>query len=341
MPSLTLTNIPYPRIALAPMEGVVDSGVRRLIGEIGGVDFCVTEFLRVTTELQPSKTFYKVSPELLQQSKTSSGIPVHFQLLGSDPQLLARHAIKAAQLGANVVDLNFGCPAKLVNRHKGGAVLLQTPELIYDIVQACAQALIDTPARLTAKMRLGYEDTQLIYENLAAINEGGATELVVHARTNTEGYKPPAHWSWLAKLREASRIPVIANGEVWSVEDYDRCREVSGCPDIMIGRGLIADPYLAYRIKKQDPTLPLPTQADLAAVLLVYLKREQAHAPDKFLLSRGKQWLGMMRKGLVPITPLFDAIKVCQSAETMFDILTACSLQEGFYKALLPSSDTE
>lgn len=324
------------RLALAPMEGVVDAGVRQLIGDIGGIDFCVTEFLRVTTELQPNKTFYKICPELKQQAKTTSGIPVHFQLLGSHPELLAEHAVKAARLGARVVDLNFGCPAKLVNRHKGGAVLLQTPDQIHRIVSACAEALADTPARLTAKMRLGYEDTSLVYENVAAINAGGATELVVHARTKIEGYKPPAHWEWLAKIRTASAIPVIANGEVWSVDDYQRCRQVSGCADVMLGRGLIADPYFAHRIRSDNHQLP--TQADLAAALLLYLQREAGNAPDKFLLSRGKQWLGMMNKGLVSVRDLFDQIKICQSAPDMLAILTDCSQQTGHYKQLLPQA---
>lgn len=322
------------RIALAPMEGVVDAGVRQLISEIGGLDFCVTEFMRVTTELQPRRSFMKICPELETLSRTQAGIPVHYQLLGSDPELLAAHAKKVAWYGAEVVDLNFGCPAKTVNRHKGGAVLLQTPERIHQIVSACSEALKDTDARLTAKMRLGYEDTALVFDNLKAIEEGGATELVVHARTKIEGYKPPAHWEWLAKLREASSIPIIANGEIWSLEDYDKCREVSGCIDTMLGRGLLADPYLAKRIV--DNIDLKPTEADLSAALLIYLRRMQKDHPSKFLLARGKQWLAMMKKGLVPIDPLFDAVKTCQNSEDMFEILEKSADKERHF-SLLPN----
>lgn len=317
------------------MEGVVDAGVRQLISEIGGLDFCVTEFMRVTTELQPRRSFMKVCPELETNSRTNTGTPVHYQLLGSDPDLLAAHAKKVAWYGAEVVDLNFGCPAKTVNRHKGGAVLLQTPELIHQIVSACSEALKDTGARLTAKMRLGYEDTALVFDNLKAIEEGGATELVVHARTKVEGYKPPAHWQWLAKLREASSIPVIANGEIWSLEDYNKCREVSGCTDTMLGRGLLADPYLARRIV--DNTSLKPTEADLSAALLIYLRRMQKDHPSKFLLARGKQWLGMMKKGLVPIDALFDAVKTCQNSEDMFEILEKNAAKERHFSLLLPN----
>lgn len=339
--ALSLSNTTEPtvsskgRIALAPMEGVVDAGVRQLISEIGGLDFCVTEFMRVTTELQPRRSFMKVCPELATQSKTSNGTPVHYQLLGSDPELLAAHASKVAWYGAEVVDLNFGCPAKTVNRHKGGAVLLQTPELIHEIVSACSEALKDTNARLTAKMRLGYEDTALVFDNLKAIEEGGATELVVHARTKVEGYKPPAHWEWLAKLREASSIPIIANGEIWSLGDYDKCREISGCVDSMLGRGLLADPYLARRIV--DNIEIKPTEADLSAALLIYLRRMQMDHPSKFLLARGKQWLGMMKKGLVPVDTLFDAVKTCQNSDTMFEILEHSAGKERHFIHLLPN----
>lgn len=325
---------PTPRLALAPMEGVVDSGVRRLISEIGGIDFAVTEFLRVTTELQPRRAFMRICPELQTESRTRKGTPVHFQLLGSDPELLAAHARKVAWYGAEVVDLNFGCPAKTVNRHKGGAVLLQTPEHIHQIVSNCAAALKDTPARLTAKMRLGYEDTGLVFENLKAIEAGGATELVVHARTKVEGYKPPAHWEWLARIREASSIPVIANGEVWSPEDYQRCREISGCDDVMLGRGLLADPYLARRITDQEEQLP--TEADLSAALLVYLRRIQPDYPGKFLLARGKQWLAMMKKGRVPVDRLFEAVKVCRDAGQMFSLLEQSAAGTRHYAHYLP-----
>lgn len=324
------------RIALAPMEGVVDAGVRQLISEIGGLDFCVTEFMRVTTELQPRRSFLKVSPELATNSRTNSGTPVHYQLLGSNPDLLAAHARKVAWYGAKVVDLNFGCPAKTVNRHKGGAVLLQTPELIHKIVSACSQALKETDARLTAKMRLGYQDTALVFDNLKAIEEGGATELVVHARTKAEGYKPPAHWEWLARIREKASIPIIANGEIWGLEDYNRCRTISGCKDVMLGRGLLADPYLARRIveRKHQP----PTEADLSAALLIYLRRMGKNHPDKFLLARGKQWLGMIKKGSVPVDRLFDAVKVCRDASQMFDLLEQSAQGKRLYAHYLPQA---
>lgn len=322
------------RIALAPMEGVVDYHVRQLISEIGGLSFCVTEFLRITNQIQPAKSFKKVCPEILHNSKTTSQVPVHLQLLGNNVELIARHASKAAMLGAEVVDLNFGCPAKTVNRHKGGAVLLQNPKEIHQIVSATAKALEGSGARLTAKMRLGYEDKNLAFENLAAIQDGGATELTVHARTKVEGYKPPAHWHWIAKLKEKAHIPLIANGDVWSIEDYHNCREVSNCKDVMIGRGLIADPYLAYRIR-HDIHEP-PTPADLAAIILHYLWQIQSDCPEKYLISRVKQWLTMMKKQDPRMEALFEQAKICIKAEPMLQLIAASAQQERLFADRLP-----
>ncbi len=322
------------RIALAPMEGVVDYHVRQLLSEIGGLSFCVTEFLRITNQIQPAKAFKKTCPELLHDCRTVSQVPVHLQLLGNNVELLARHASKAAMLGAEVVDLNFGCPAKTVNRHKGGAVLLQDPEEIHQIVSSTAKALEGSGARLTAKMRLGYEDKNLAFENLAAIQDGGATELTVHARTKVEGYKPPAHWHWIAKLKEKAHIPLIANGDVWSIEDYHNCREVSNCKDVMIGRGLIADPYLAYRIRHDIHERPTP--ADLAAVILHYLWQIQSHCPEKYLISRGKQWLTMMKKQDPRMEVLFEQAKTCIKAEPMLELIAASAQQERLFADRLP-----
>ena len=122
------------RIFLAPMDGLTDDIMRHLLTRVGGIDVCVTEFVRITDTLLPKKVFYRASPELLNDGKTLSGVPVRLQLLGSDPICLAENAALAASLGAPAIDLNFGCPAKTVNRSNGGAVLLTDPENLYSIV---------------------------------------------------------------------------------------------------------------------------------------------------------------------------------------------------------------
>ncbi|MDY6799444.1 MAG: tRNA-dihydrouridine synthase, partial [Pseudomonadota bacterium] len=119
------------RIILAPMEGLVDAPIRETLTRVGGIDRCVTEFIRVTYGMLPPRIFYKYAPELHNQAFTEVGTPVAVQLLGSNPETMGHHGAKAVELGAGQVDINFGCPAKTVNKHKGGCVLMREPELMH------------------------------------------------------------------------------------------------------------------------------------------------------------------------------------------------------------------
>jgi tRNA-dihydrouridine synthase C len=144
------------QLALAPMEGLVDHILRDVLTRVGGIDWCVTEFVRVNDRLLPPSCFHKLAPELVTGARTRTGTPMRVQLLGSDPSCLADNAALACTLGAPVIDLNFGCPAKTVNKSRGGAVLLKEPELLYRILCEVRRAV---PAQIpvTAKMRLGFD----------------------------------------------------------------------------------------------------------------------------------------------------------------------------------------
>ncbi len=218
-----------------------------MLTRVGGIDWCVTEFIRINDRLLPPSSFLALAPELAHGSKTRAGVPMRVQLLGSDPQLLAENAVQACELGAPVIDLNFGCPAKTVNRSRGGAVLLKEPELMFSIIEAVRRAV---PAHIpvTSKMRLGYDSPDGAIDCARALADAGSAHVVVHARTKADGYKPPAHWEWVAKVADAVKVPVFANGEVWTLEDYHRCRSISGVADIMLGRGLVSRPDLARQI---------------------------------------------------------------------------------------------
>lgn len=129
------------RVLLAPMEGVLDSLVRELLTEVNDYDHCITEFLRVVDQLLPEKSFYRLCPELHNQSRTKSDTLVRIQLLGQHPGWLAENAVRAVELGSHGVDLNCGCPSKLVNGSGGGATLLKDPELIYRGAKAMREAV--------------------------------------------------------------------------------------------------------------------------------------------------------------------------------------------------------
>ncbi|MEH6461350.1 tRNA dihydrouridine synthase [Chitinimonas sp. JJ19] len=298
------------RIALAPMEGLVDAPLRTALTEIGGVDWCVTEFVRVTSTLLPPRYFKRVAPEWANGWKTPGGVMLKLQLLGSDPACLADNAARAAELGAPGIDLNFGCPAKTVNRHRGGAVLLQEPELLHAIVREVRRAV---PAHIpvTTKMRLGYEDTALVLDCARALDEGGSAEHVVHARTKLDGYKPPAHWHWIARIKEVVKSPVVANGEIWTVEDYFRCRSESTCDDVMLGRGLVARPDLARQIRAAiaGEAADVVEWPELLEIIRRFHTGLIGTGAPTYAPGRLKQWLGYLRRSYPEATALFREIR--------------------------------
>ncbi|TNF60360.1 MAG: tRNA dihydrouridine(16) synthase DusC [Burkholderiales bacterium] len=291
------------------MEGLLDATLRDVLTRAGGIDRCVSEFIRVTDTLLPHRSFVRVVPELLNHSRTRAGVPVRPQLLGSDPVCLAENAARLAELGPEGIDLNFGCPARTVNQSRGGAVLLDEPELVGRIVAAVRRAV---PARVpvSAKMRLGYQDDRRAEECALAIADGGASELVVHARTKVDGYRPPAYWERIADLRSrlggrgAPRL--VANGEIWTVEDARRCQQVSGCSDLMIGRGMVSHPGLALAIRGAGDVpweQVLHWLSDFWAQ--VSLRVERRHRAGRL-----KQWLGSLRRHYPQAGFAFDTLRL-------------------------------
>lgn len=298
------------KLALAPMEGLVDNISRDVLTRVGGVDWCVTEFIRVTNQLLPASVFRRLAPELAQGARTAAGTPVRVQLLGSDPACLAENAARACLLGAPAIDLNFGCPAKTVNKSRGGAVLLDEPELLHAIVTAVRRA-VPPPVPVTAKMRLGYQDKHRAFDCARALADGGAAEIVVHARTKAEGYRPPAHWEWIARIQDQVAPPVYANGEIWSVDDWRACRRVSGAKNYMLGRGLVARPDLALQIRAaacgQD-LLPLDWDA-LQPMVRDFWAQQRSKLKAGFAPGRLKQWLNWLGRNYPAAADLFMTVR--------------------------------
>lgn len=280
-------------ILLAPMEGLLDFPLRDILTRVGGIDRCVSEFIRITDQLLPERVFTRIVPELLNGGRTRAGVPVRAQLLGSDPGCVAENAARLATLGPAGIDLNFGCPAKVVNRHGGGAALLVDPELLHAIMSAVRRAVpADMP--VSAKMRLGYNDDSLAVECAQALASGGAEELVVHARTRADAYRPPAYWDRVADIRAAVKIPVVANGEIWTVDDALRCREASGCHDLMLGRGMVVNPGLALSIA--SPGHPGIAWSELMPLIAAFWQLIQPRVEPRHRAGRVKQWLNFLRR---------------------------------------------
>ncbi|MEC5213100.1 tRNA-dihydrouridine synthase C [Polaromonas sp. CG_9.5] len=304
-------SVPAPMILLAPMEGLLDFVLRDILTRVGGIDRCVSEFIRITDQLLPERVFTRIVPELHNGGRTLAGVPVRAQLLGSDPVCLAENAARLAELGPAGIDLNFGCPAKIVNRHGGGAALLDEPETLFAIVAAVRRAV---PANMpvSAKMRLGFNDDSRAVECALAIAGGGADELVVHARTKEQAYRPPAYWERIADIRAAVRIPVVANGDIWTLDDARRCRQASGCESLMLGRGAVTDPGLALAIRASMPGAA--PQARVGWPELVPLLAEFWHTVCTELELRAragrlKQWLNFLRRRFPEAETAYQQVK--------------------------------
>jgi len=312
-------------ITLAPMEGVMDYHMRQLLTELGGLDRCVTEFVRVVELPLPSRVFHRLCPELRNTSQTESGVPVRVQLLGQNPACLAENANRAIKLGSDGIDLNFGCPAKTVNKSRGGAVLLKDPEALYQIVKSVRDEVPEQHV-VSAKIRLGYADKSLAIENAQAIAEAGATELAVHARTKEEGYQPPAHWHWIRKIKASVSIPIIANGDIFSLEDAKECSKISGCEHLMIGRGSLAVPNLANAIKEIEA--PYTWLQNLELMESYFQSLRVIEDKEKFMPSRIKQWLMFMKLAHPQADPFLQSVRAIRNPDEMLLALQQAQIVE-------------
>ena len=308
------------RIVLAPLEGVMDHSVRDLLTSLGGYDLCVTEFLRVSNhQLLPPRTFYQLAPELDNKGLTPCGVPTRIQLLGSQPDTLAMNAQRAIELGSHGVDLNLGCPAKTVNKSKGGATLLKEPELISDAVTAMRGA-VPLDKILSVKIRLGWDDPNCVHEIVDSIVQAGADEITIHARTKEDGYKAEAiKWHYIAEVKQKMQeqgksFSIIANGEIWNKEDAIACRKVSGCDDIMIGRGALATPNLAAIVAGISEKM---SWIDVVVMILDYRKVQVIGSKGHHYSSRVKQWLTQMRQSYPEANELFTPIRKIKQSDDM------------------------
>ena len=315
-----------PALILAPMEGVTDAPMRALQGEAGGFSFAVSEFLRINQVIPNKSHFYRHVPELRNSAMTPTGLPVQVQLLGGNAGRLAASAAMAHEVGATAIDINFGCPARTVNRHDGGATLLQYPKRIREIVRAIRDAL---PAEVpvSAKLRLGWDSVDAIHENAAMAAEGGAAWLTIHARTRGQGYAPPVDWPLVGRVRENLGIPVVANGDIWTIEGFRRCRDETGCRHFMLGRGALANPFLTRQVafelgiargeRESEANQEIDWPARLQRLADWTLRFSEIN-PER-IIYRMKQWLNLA--STFGSFTQFDAIKRARSIAELFEIL--------------------
>ncbi len=314
------------KLVLAPMEGLLDTYLREIITGVGGYDWCVSEFIRVTTMLLPDKVFYRYVPELLNDGLTRSGVPVYLQLMGNDPSVIADNAAKAVTLGAPGIDLNFGCPSPTVNGKGAGAILLKEPDRVHQIVLA-ARHSVSRKTPFMAKIRLGYDNTDNVIDIVQGIEAAGADMITVHARTSADRYKAPARWEWLARIRENITIPIIANGDISNIDSFSQCQTVSGCDHFMIGRASVRHPFLARQIRQfmQGNYVKKIKWTEQQKMLLQFSILMRQSDNDIGSASRVKKWLNILTKdspdNQQQALALFSRIKSSTTLEQVTQLL--------------------
>jgi nifR3 family TIM-barrel protein len=262
---ITIGNVHIGRVLMAPMTGVSDLPFRRAASALGA--------RYVATEMVACESFARGRPDVVRRAAVGDGLPLMVvQLVGREPQWIARGAKLAEDAGAQIVDLNMGCPAKEVTGAHCGAALMRDLDLATRLIDAAVEAVSCT---VTVKIRLGWDDESRNAPELAQRAEhAGVKAITVHGRTRQQFYRGTADWRAVAEVKRATNLPVIVNGDVTNAESARAALEQSGADALMIGRGAYGRPWLAAGIDRALETgVPIeePGPAQRLAIALDHL----------------------------------------------------------------------
>jgi nifR3 family TIM-barrel protein len=299
-----------PNLVLAPMEGVTDLTFRRLVRQIGGTGLTVTEFVA-------SEGLRRGSAKMEQMARFDPDErPVAVQIYGRDPAAMAEAAMMIQDSGADICDINMGCPSKKVCAHSGGSALLKDLDLATAIVKAC-RAVLTIP--LTVKMRSGFDAEHRNAPEVAWMcQEEGVEAITIHWRTRADLYSGTRAVDKIAETKARLRIPVVGNGDIVDAASAARMFADTGCDGVMIGRGAIKNPWIFLQVgqalRGEDPMVV--TAAEKRRVLLGYFAsiREEFQS-DKGSLGRMKKIANYFTTGLPHGSALRVAFLHSQSAE--------------------------
>ncbi|MGQ0543293.1 MAG: tRNA dihydrouridine synthase DusB [Blastocatellia bacterium] len=305
-----------PPLILSPMAGVTDYTFRRLIKRRGGVGLVVSEFISV-------EGLTRGNPKSKRQMRfDEEERPFAVQIFGGQPERMAMGAEMAEEVGADILDINCGCPAHKVVKNGGGSGLLKDLPRLETILKAIKQT---TSIPLTLKLRTGYSDATINVVDVAKMAEQcGVEHIQVHGRTREQGYKGFANWELIKQVKRAVSIPVSGNGDITSIEYGLKRWKEAGTDGILIGRGAMQNPWIFRQIQDAIEGRE-PYQPDLREkkeVLLEFFEMCREEMPEIVALGKMKQLAGQFTKGLVGGAQFRQTLYHSHSADEILENIT-------------------
>jgi len=296
------------RVLQSPLSGVTDLVFRRLVRRYAPESMMYTEMVHAAG-LHHVKGLSKI------MDVDPNEKPISIQLFDCRPDFLGEAAQKAVAEGADTVDINMGCPVNKITKKGGGSSLLREPETAVAIVRAVAQA-VSIP--VTVKTRIGWSDDQInILDFAKRMEDAGAQMLTLHARTRAQGYKGEAQWEWIGKVKQILSIPVIANGDIFSVESAVKCLEQTGADGVMCSRGTLGYPFLVGEIDhflKTGKRLAPPTTAERLTCAKQHLQALWEYKGDRGI-QQARKHLAWYTKSFVGASDLRDQLSRIDTVE--------------------------
>ena len=305
---------------LAPMAGVTDRDFRLLVRRIGGVGLVTMEFIssRAMVDKRPS--------ELRLMHFCEEERPLAIQIYGSDASVMAEAAVMVEEMGADICDINMGCPANKVLKGCAGAALMGDLALAEDIVST-VRAAISIP--LTVKFRLGLDAERKNFLDLARMCQtNGVAAVALHARTAKQMFSGRADWAEIGRLKQAVDIPVLGNGDVQSADDALRLIETTGCDGVMIGRAATKNPWIFQQVaaRLSGGTVTEPTLVDRRDLILDHFRLVARREEERYALHKLRKFTGWYTHGLPHgrrlrqrINELPDVDAFLEAVEDFFD----------------------
>jgi tRNA-dihydrouridine synthase B len=298
----------------SPLSGVTDLVFRRLVRRYAPTSMMYTEMVNAT-----GLHYVKELPKIMEVDPNER--PISIQLFDCRPDFLAEAAQMAVDEGADTVDINMGCPVNKITKNGGGSSLLRQPELAGEIVRSVVQA-VNVP--VTVKTRIGWTDKEInILEFARRMEDAGAKMITVHGRTRAQGYNGAAKWEWIAKVKQVLSIPVIANGDIFSVDAAVQCLELTGADGVMCSRGTLGYPFLVGEVDhflKTGEYKPAPTPVERLQCAREHLQMLWEYKGDRGV-RQARKHMTWYAKGFAGAADLRGKLSTIETVQQGLDII--------------------